>query len=234
MRLSVPYIRYVPLLVISIMLCIGCAASPPRLKNIAPPPDFMTQKGTIGIIWIPNTKNVAATVYEGYNTVAKNVNRKLHVCLQNVRVATLVEKFYLNVFAGAFSDEGFEVKTISPPFYKSFPEFKKDDYKQIAEKLHVRYLLLLEILAFGVGQDSSELYSESGAIGLPRGFTAVTCSLIDSSSNDVIGQQHVIHEEFPRGMPYESPGCPYLIEAVVTAFEKSIDESFIRFFGRAP
>ena len=90
--------------------------------------------------------------------------------------------------------------------------------------------MVLEIRAFGVGQH----YSGTFAIGMPMGFTSVKCALIDGASNMVIGQQYAVNAEIPQGKCYEPSEFSTVIQAINIAFEKSLDECFIRMFGRVP
>jgi hypothetical protein len=191
----------------------------------------MTRKGTIGIIWISSVTEPTAKFYTGYNegkwTATANPYRdkNLDRVLQQTKIAPLVKKFYLNVFSRAFTDEGFDVKTIETPRLKK----NISDFKTIAEELRVNHLMVLEVLAFGSGFVSS-FFSYPPGIG----FSSVRCSLFDGSSNQVIGQHHAVNAELTQGRWWESPEFSTLTRAINTAFERSLDESFIRIFGRSP
>ncbi len=117
----------------------------------APPSGFMAQKGTLGIIWVSSDKEPTAKFYKMKKKVDDSAIRAiitshklLDVRLQKERLTPLVKKFYLNVFSAAFSDEGFEVKIVETPY-------DPEDIPDAATKLRVNYLMVLDVLVFGVG-----------------------------------------------------------------------------------
>lgn len=228
------------ILIGSMILLSGCMTvsqsffaepSPPPLKNITLPSDFMARKGTIGLIWISWVEALSAEFYTDYNegkwraTPNPYRDKDLDRVLRQTKLAPLVEKFYLNVFSKAFTDEGFEVIIIETPW----PEKNLYDFEAVAKELQVNHLMILEVLAFGNGFVSS-FFSYTPGIG----FSSVRCSLFDRLSNQVIGQLHAVNAEITQGVWYKPPKFPTLTKAIHSAFERSIDEIFIRIFGRVP
>lgn len=104
------------------------------------------------------------------------------------------------------------------------------DYKPISEELGTEYLLVLEVFCFGVGRSYFGFIPQ----GPPKGWTALTCSLVETRSNKVISRQFAKNLEVPKGEWDEPPEYPNLMNAVLKSFETSVDEVFIAFFGRAP
>lgn len=179
-----------------------------------------------------------------HRAVLKELIERLH----EQKIAPLVRKFYLKPFGDAFSHEGFDVKIINTVYdHEKLAKIKNDetlnksmafpfnavndyDYKPISEELGTEYLLVLEVFCFGVGRSYFGFIPQ----GPPKGWTALTCSLVETRSNKVISRQFAKNLEVPKGEWDEPPEYPNLMNAVLKSFETSVDEVFIAFFGRAP
>jgi len=219
---------------LGLILVSGCVSIP--LKEIKVPSNFMAKKGKIGIIWVKKDEKPTADFYQtggqGLLDIAVNnlIATTLRQCLQKEELAPLIKKFYLNPFGEGFSLEGFEVKTIDSGY--DLKKYKKiSDQRQIAKEIEVDYLIILEILSFGIGR--------SYALGIiptiqPQGLTNLRCYLIDSSSDEIIAQHISKNLESSQGEWDEPPEYPNLMKAMLASFEKSIDECFLAFFGRLP
>jgi len=243
----------IALIFVSVLVALlsGCATP---MKNIPAPPDFMTQKASIGIIFLTTYEHPKSTA-RFYNlggqglldiAINKAIAKNLIDRLDKEQMVPLVKKFYLNTFGEAFSHEGFEVKIIDTAYdHESLVKLEKDksiktkafrfrsstfDFRPISEELHTDYLMVLEIYSFGVGRS----YYGFFPMGPPKGWTALRCYLVETRSNKVVSQQFSTSLEGAKGEWDEPPEYSNLINAVAGSFEKSADEVFIAFFGRTP
>lgn len=229
---------------VCIALVTGCASVP---MKVAPPPDFMSQKGTIGVIWTNDGKKSTAQMYklgsQGLLDMAINqaMAGKIIKRLDKEEIAPLVKRFYLDMFSAAFSVEGFEIQTVDTAYDKNkLKKIKKNkakneglspyDFKSIAEELQVNRLMVLDIQAFGIARSYYGFIPTSQ----PKGYAQVIGYLLDGSSNLVIGQQYSKNIELSQGEWDVPPEYTNLMRASVTSLEKSIDEIFITIFGRVP
>jgi hypothetical protein len=181
-----------------------------------------------------------------YRGVLKELVDRLH----EERLAPLVEKYYIKPFGDAFSHEGFDVKVIETVYdyeqltkidiekvqtVKSTMAFPFNavndyDYKPISNELGTDYLLVLEVYCFGVGRSYFGFIPQ----GPPKGWTALTCTLVDTRSNKIISRQFETNLEVPRGEWDEPPEYRILMNAVVKSLETSLDNVYIAILKRAP
>jgi len=243
--------------VIVILACLilvsGCGTP---IKNVLPPPDFMAQKGTIGIITITtnNSHKGTACYYnlgsQGILDIAinrgKDMEKQLINNLHKEEIAPIVNKYYLNLFKDGFSREGFKVKTIDTAYdHNNLTKFEKGkfmkasnevyyfstiyDLKSISDELQADYLMVLEIHRFGV----KRYYHGFIPTTPPFAWTALRCTLIETASNKIVAN-HFSEKAISSEEWDEPPDFANLMKAVLTSFERAIDDVFTGFLGRAP
>ncbi len=243
--------------VIVILACFvlvsGCGAP---IKNVLPPPDFMAQKGTIGIITITTIHSHKGTAcYYNLGTQGildhainrgKDMEKQLINRLHKEETAPIVKKYYLNKFRDGFSREGFKVKTVDTAYdHKNLTKLEKGkfmkasnevmyystiyDLKSISDELQADYLMVLEIHRFGVKRYYYGFMPKTP----PFAWTALRCTLIETASNKVVAdhfsEKAILSEEWD-----EPPDFAKLMKAILTSFEGTIDDVFTGFLGRAP
>ncbi len=216
-----------------LILISGCVSIP--LNEVKIPSSFMQKKGKIGIIWVKKDEKPTADFYQtgrqGLLDIGINhlISTTLRQRLQKEELDPLIKKFYLTPFSEAFSLDGFEIKTIDSGYdLKKYKEIS--DQKQIAKEVEVDHLIILEILSFGIGRSYFGIIPTSQ----PQGLTNLRCYLINSSSDQIIAQHIAKNLEASQGEWDEPPEYPNLMKAMLSSFEKSIDECFFAFFGRLP
>lgn len=230
----------------------GCAGT---MKNVPLPQDFAAKKGTVGLVFLttPEHPKPSAMYYnigaQGLldTAINRSIAGKLIDRLEKEDISPLVKQHYLTVFNDALSLNGFQVKTSDGVYDHKLlkrvdREMVKDsstkfifssytyDYAPIFEELKTDYLMILEVYRFGVGRN----YFGFVPTGSPKAWTALKCSLVERTSNSVIGQHFARILEEVNGEWDEPPEYPILMKAVSVSFEKSVDEIFTNLFQRAP
>jgi hypothetical protein len=204
--------------------------------------NLVAEKRKVGVVWISQDNNNVAKLYKQGDQglvdviVSSAATSEVAKRFEKEKVSPYVQKYYLNVFKGAFSDEGCLTKVVDKSYSKDSLKRMKEtgffwyDLRPIAKELQVDNLMVLDMIKFG----AIRKYKGFIPVTQPKGHSLVAGYLIEGTSNRLIYMKISGKTELPAGEWDSPPEFTNLMKSVESSFEKAIDEIFIAFFNRAP
>jgi hypothetical protein len=228
-------------------LLAGCSTMP----KIAPQASFLSDKGSIGIIWVAKTAQQKGEFYKEGSQMLGDLAISQGLAdasdlMKRIRQEELkseVKKRYTELFKSAFEAKGFTVKAVDECYIRGkLPEFNTPsggkegefaeyDYTSIARELGVDKLSVLDVRAFGI----SRAFYGFVPTGSPRGYSQLSVALVEGKSNRLLGLYPLTAmTKNCEGDWNQPPEFAHLVKAMDKSMEDAVDEAFVLFFKQAP
>lgn len=222
----------------------GCAEV---RKNVAPPPQFMADHGSI---LIATTAGVETASYRQISDhpppglagiVMTSINNMtyrfdLEEKVKDIQSKPTIEQAYFKNFSDAFKGKKFQVVVKELPINKDYLKVVEDtkyapfDFRYLKDEYNVSSAIILEPKTFEIAKNNSGIFFKPK----PVANTSVSVYLVNLENNEIIGESHSVARDTAPEDWDTPPEFPHISRIAKGAMEKAIDHSYVFFFNKDP
>ena len=204
--------------------------------------DLLSKKGKIGLVWIDTTSNPTARLYKITGSagildylIFEVTTSELKDRLEKEKTQTYIEKFFIANFRKEFSSAGLTVNTMKDAYHRSdlvkLDEGFEDppyDFKPLANRLEVDYLVVLDVLKFGIESKNKDFPLRP----ISKASALVTGYIVEGSTNNMLTKFTL-----SRNMRYSNnwnvpPEYHGLTNSIKLCIRDAINDFYCTLFGK--